>query len=192
MIDPALIRHAVPERLLTARLELHRDRVRDAEAVLASVLASRSELAPWLDWVTQDYDLREAVRGQRRASEYWSAGDSFQWRIWQRLASDVSDASDGGAPGPRFIGSIDLHSIDWDERTAELGYWLDRSAAGHGYVVEAGGVVLDVALTLLGFARLTIRCRPQNLRSIATAQRLGFVRAASQPDGIVVLELAGR
>lgn len=179
MIDPALIRHALPERLTTARLELRRDAVADAPAVLAAVAASRRELAPWLDWVVPGYDLAEAVRAQRRAVEYWDAGDSFQWRLWRR--------PDDGGGAARFVGSIDLHTIDWAERTAELGYWLDTRETGRGYLAEAGPAIVEVAFGRLGFARLTCRCHPANARSIQAARRLGFHARSFDLDGTVCL-----
>jgi RimJ/RimL family protein N-acetyltransferase len=180
MIDPALIRHAVPERISTPRLELRRDAVDDAPAVLAAIVSSRGELAPWLDWAKQEYDLSEAVRAQRRSIEYWNAGDSFQWRIWQRSAAT-----------PSFLGSIDLHTVDWRTRTAELGYWLDSRATGHGYLAEAGPAIVDVALRLLGFAQLAIRCHPENVRSIATARRMGFATLTFDRDGTACLSWNG-
>jgi RimJ/RimL family protein N-acetyltransferase len=184
MIDPALIRHALPARLTTPRLELRRDAVDDAPAVFAAVAASRAALAPWLDWVTPEYDLGEAVRSQRRSIEYWNAGDSFQWRIWRRGADPMAPSS---APAAAFLGSIDLHTVDWATRTAELGYWLDARATGHGYLAEAGPAIVDVAFGLLGFARLAIRCHPANTRSIAAARRVGFAMLAADRDGTVCL-----
>lgn len=180
MIDPALVRHALPEQLTTARLELRRDDVADAPAVLAAVTASRRELAPWLDWVTPEYDLGEAVRAQRRAIEYWNAGDSFQWRLWRR-----------GPGPPRFIGSIDLHTIDWADRTAELGYWLDTRETGHGYLAEAGPEIVQLAFTRLGLVHLACLCHPDNARSIAAARRLGFASISFDLDGTVRLGRAG-
>lgn len=177
VIVPELVRHAVPARLVTARLELRRDDVADAEALWQAVETSHAELAPWLDWITPGYDLAEARRGQRRAREYWDAGDSFQWRLWT------------GAAASHLIGSIDLHTIDWDRRTAELGYWLDSRATGRGYMTEAGRAVLGVAFERLGFCALGVRCHPANARSLATARRLGFAALASAPDGTHVLEL---
>jgi RimJ/RimL family protein N-acetyltransferase len=178
MIDPALIRHALPERLATERLELRRDTVDDAPSVFAAVRASRLELAPWLDWATPEYDLKEALRAQRRSIEYWNAGDSFQWRIWRHDAEAEAD---------HFLGSIDLHTVDWRDRTAELGYWLDSRATGHGYLTEAGHAIIGVAFRLLGFASLAVRCHPDNLRSIAAARRLGFLTPSFDRDGVVCL-----
>ncbi|MEZ4364070.1 MAG: GNAT family N-acetyltransferase [Kofleriaceae bacterium] len=184
MIDPALIHHALPDRILTERLELRRDSVADARAVLAAVLASRAELAKWLDWVVPDYDLREAVRNQRRAVEDWRAGYAFQWRIWERRPGAATAAL---GPPQALLGSIDVHSIDWRARRAELGYWLASSAVGRGYLTEAGRAVTDVGFARLGFAVLTIRCHPDNVRSIATARRLGYHELAFDADGVVRL-----
>jgi RimJ/RimL family protein N-acetyltransferase len=180
MIDQSLIRYAIPESITTARLELRRDVVADAPAVLAAVTASRTELAPWLDWITADYSHSDAVRAQRRAIEYWNDGDSFQWRLWRR------DQPTG------FVGSIDLHSIDWKVRSAEIGYWLDSRWVGHGYLAEAGPEIVKIGFERLGFGSLAIRCHPDNERSIACARRLGFSSPSFEADGTVRLAIAHR
>lgn len=177
VIVPELVRHAVPATIATTRLALRRDELAQAEALWQAVEASRAELAPWLDWLTPGYDLAEARRGQRRAREYWDAGDSFQWRLW------------AGAEATHLVGSIDLHTIAWDRRTAELGYWLDSRATGRGYMTEAGAAVLAVAFERLGLLALGVRCHPANVRSLATARRLGFTELARDADGTIVLEL---
>lgn len=197
VIDPALIRHAVPERILTPRLVLARDAVADAAALRAAVTASHAQLAPWLSWVIPVFDLAEAVRTQRRAIEYWDAGDSFQWRLWWRAGHPAPFASARTRARPAspsatarplpFVGSIDLHTIDWAARTAELGYWLHTPAAGLGLMAEAGPHVLRVAFELLGFTQLTIRCHPDNTRSLATARRLGFTLRSTDADGAICL-----
>ncbi len=178
LIIPSLIRHAAPERLETARLRLARDAVEDAEAVLTAALASHAELTRWQTWLVPGYDLAEARRGQRRAREYWDAGDSFQWRMWWRASA---------APRHELVGSIDLHTIDWDDRTAELGYWLDTRYVGRGLAREAGQAVVAAAFELLGFAELAVRCHPDNARSLATARGLGFAPHTPEGDGTVVL-----
>ena len=91
------------------------------------------------------------------------------------------------SPEAGFVGSIDLHTIAWDARTAELGYWIDTRATGRGYLAEAGPAIIELAFTHLGFARLTCRCHPDNARSIAAARRLGFHALTLDRDGVVCL-----
>jgi RimJ/RimL family protein N-acetyltransferase len=153
--------------------------------VFAAVEASRAALARWLDWVTPAYDLREAVRAQRRAVEYWNEGESFQWRIWQRRAPSPLAAPLG--PPQQLLGSIDLHTLDWPHRRAELGYWLDDRAVGQGYLTEAGHAIGELGFAVLGFAELVIRCHPDNARSLATARRLGFAEPSIEHDGVIRL-----
>ncbi len=163
-LDPARVIAAVPGRLTTERLELRRDAVEDAEQIYEAIEASRPELTRWLEWATPDFDFQEALSNQQTASRCWSAGFWFQWRIWRR---------DPEAQAPHFLGSIDLHTIDWNGGHAQLGYWLDSRATGHGYLTEAARAVVELAFTL-GFSELRIVCHRDNTRSIAVAHRLHF------------------
>jgi RimJ/RimL family protein N-acetyltransferase len=55
-----------------------------------------------------------------------------------------------------------------------IGYWIRPSAEGFGYVTEAVGLVVDFAPAALEAQRLEIACDPDNVRSMAIPQRLGF------------------
>ncbi|HEY6516426.1 MAG TPA: GNAT family N-acetyltransferase [Steroidobacteraceae bacterium] len=55
----------------------------------------------------------------------------------------------------------------------ELGYTFDRSAWGQGYASEAARCVLDYALDVLRLPRVVSVIRPENIRSLRVAQRLG-------------------
>ena len=57
----------------------------------------------------------------------------------------------------------------------ELGWLLARSAWGQGYAFEAARAARDYGRDALGLTDLISLIRPDNLRSIALAQRLGAV-----------------
>ena len=60
----------------------------------------------------------------------------------------------------------------------EVGWKLARDAWGHGYATEAARAAMEWAWTELRAPRLISVIRPENVRSVRVAERLGFA-----PDG---------
>jgi RimJ/RimL family protein N-acetyltransferase len=56
----------------------------------------------------------------------------------------------------------------------DLGYALLPAGRGHGYASEAGAAVLAHAREVLGVGQVLAIVNPDNLRSIAVLERLGF------------------
>lgn len=56
----------------------------------------------------------------------------------------------------------------------EIGCWLEPSAEGRGLVTSAVAALLDWALIERGLNRAEWRCRADNVRSAAVAQRVGM------------------
>ena len=63
--------------------------------------------------------------------------------------------------------------------TAELGCWLEPAGEGRGLITTAGRVMLDWAFTQRALHRIEWRCRADNVRSAATARRLGMTHEAT-------------
>jgi RimJ/RimL family protein N-acetyltransferase len=67
---------------------------------------------------------------------------------------------------------------------AELGYWLRRSAQGHGYMKEAAAALLrQGARSLPGNSTVFAKTDPDNGASQSVLLRLGFKMIAEQPRG---------
>ena len=60
-------------------------------------------------------------------------------------------------------------------RSAYLGYYAFAPHAGPGYMTEALALALDLAFGDLGLHRVEANVQPANLRSLALAERAGFV-----------------
>ena len=72
-----------------------------------------------------------------------------------------------------FVGRVGLHPWPvWDE--VELGWVIARRAQRRGYASEAAAAWLRVAFGDLGLPRVTAVIHPENQRSRALAERLGF------------------
>ncbi|TDD45530.1 N-acetyltransferase [Nonomuraea terrae] len=94
----------------------------------------------------------------------------------------------------RFAANVDLRDLDWNNRTAEVGYMTAPWARGRGY---AGEAVLAIARWLFhrhAFRRLQLRASVANTASQRVAEKAGFVRegvarASLDGDDLIVYSL---
>lgn len=73
-------------------------------------------------------------------------------------------------------GGVMFTAFDARSGVCELGCWLEPDAEGRGLVTAACRALLDWAFTTRGMSRAEWRCRVDNDRSAAVAQRLGMRR----------------
>ena len=76
------------------------------------------------------------------------------------------------------MGNLGVHTIAWESRCCELGYWILGDFEGRGYMSEAI-IALESVLFELGFQCLEIRCDALNQRSAKLPQRLGYTLEAT-------------
>jgi RimJ/RimL family protein N-acetyltransferase len=55
-----------------------------------------------------------------------------------------------------------------------IGYWIDRAHEGQGLVTKASRALTDIAFRDLAMHRVWLSADPENTRSCAVAERLGF------------------
>jgi ribosomal-protein-serine acetyltransferase len=144
----------------------------DAPALAAAVRANAARLAPWLSFARRDYDVADARAFIARAAAQYGEGRGFQAGIFRTGA---------------LVGVVGFHPIDWHNRTSALGYWLCAEAEGQGIMTAACRALVGYAFDVLELNRMEIRARPDNVRSRAVAERLGFrlegILRASSWDG---------
>jgi [ribosomal protein S5]-alanine N-acetyltransferase len=76
----------------------------------------------------------------------------------------------------RPIGLTGLSEFSPRDRRAVVGTWLGRTHWGSGANRESKALVMAMGFRALGLNRITALASPQNVRSIAALERLGFVR----------------
>jgi ribosomal-protein-alanine N-acetyltransferase len=74
-----------------------------------------------------------------------------------------------------LVGITGLSEFSRRDRRAVLGTWLGRPFWGTGANRESKALLLALAFRSLGLLRVTALASPQNVRSIAALERLGFV-----------------
>lgn len=77
----------------------------------------------------------------------------------------------------RYLGSTDLHAINWVNRSAEVGIVIgDKPSWGKGYGTDAMRVLLRFAFDKLNLNRVSLRVFEYNPRGIASYEKCGFKR----------------
>lgn len=160
MSKPSVV---IPMEIHTERLLLRAPQAGEGQAVFEAVRESAAEMQSWIDWVDDWHSPERVEEIAYRCRVWFYNQETFTWRVYLRETG-------------RFIGTVELHSIDWDIPRAEVGYWQRTSAAGHGLMTEAVDKITTLALTEWGFKRLQALCDARNTRAICLAERVGFVR----------------
>ena len=133
----------------------------DADALFAQVEADRIGMRRWLPWVDQTASVADERAYLRFARE-----QIVQDKLW--LALMVVDH--------QVAGMIDIHNLDAENQSGEIGYWIGPDFRGHGIVTRALKAVEQVAFTELGLHRLGLVAAVENLPSQAVAKRRQFVQ----------------
>lgn len=158
--SPVLI--PVPEQLDGPRVRVRPYRPDDWQALWEAVDESREHLLPWMPWPGKYMSPDDARVSVARMQA--------NWLLHEDLPVGVFDLASG-----RLLGGSGLHRIDWHIRAFEIGYWLRRSAEGHGYMTEAVQLLTCMAFDTLAANRVEIRMDTRNTRSEQVPKRLGFV-----------------
>jgi [ribosomal protein S5]-alanine N-acetyltransferase len=77
----------------------------------------------------------------------------------------------------RLVGQITISTIvRGAANTGQVGYWIDRAAAGHGIMPTALALVVGHAFSHAGLHRVEAAIRPENAASRRVVEKLGFRR----------------
>ncbi len=132
-----------------------------------------------------------AVRASRRLHRPWSYPADTPERFAGMLERPGAETylvvrnEDEALAGTATLGNIVLGNL----RSAYLGYEAFVPLAGQGYMTEGLALVLRHAFGTLGLHRVEANVQPQNERSIALVERLGFRREGYSPR---YLKIGGR
>ena len=142
----------VPPTITTPRLVLRGWRGEDADALFPAL--SDPELTTW--WSRAPYADVEELRAD------FAARDRGGWRGWVITLTGDDRAIGQVAAGEKRQGGV-----------TEIGYFLAREAHGKGIAREAVSGLID-QLFAEGQRRVFADTDPDNVRSIALLERLGF------------------
>lgn len=152
----------LPERItVNEEIVLRLPGENDAQELFRLVDENRAHLGEWLPWV-----------GANRA-----VGDSLDFiRLVRGQFFGATSLSLAIIVRTELAGIITLRSIDWQNRSGEIGYWLAQKFQGQGIMYASCRALIRRGFRGLGLHRIVIRCAPRNRRSSAIPERIGFVK----------------
>lgn len=150
-----------PDEFFTERLLIRMPRPGDGKVVCEAVNATIEELKPWMKWAQEKHTEYSSELRIREAHIKFLSRENLRLLVFLK---------DSG----QFIASSSLHSIDWEVRKFEIGYWIDTRYSGKGYMTEAVQGISDFAFNHLSANRVEIRCDTKNIKSKMIPERLKF------------------
>jgi|SRR5271154_4650144 len=149
--------------LQTKRLILRDLRASDESAI--HEYASDPAVARLMVWGPNTPEMTHEFLGRALAAQGQEPQNSMEPAI--ELKSDS-----------RMIGSVGLRIKDEANRTADMGWVLNRSYWGRGYMTEAAGAMLNLAFRKLNLHRVWATCDPRNHGSFRVMEKIGMRREA--------------
>ncbi|HEY4267398.1 MAG TPA: GNAT family protein [Galbitalea sp.] len=142
-----------------------------AEEFAAHMDRAREHIRPWVgpSFVTTDVDGARATL-QRYADATARDGNRI-FGIWLNT-SPVEPVET--SPTRTLVGGVMFVEFSAAAGTCEIGCWLEPSAEGHGLITAACRMLLTYAFEERNLHRAEWRCRADNVRSSAVAERLGM------------------
>jgi ribosomal-protein-serine acetyltransferase len=147
----------MPRFELSDGLQLRSLTEADVKELYGLIEANRSYLAPWMPWAAGQ-TVDGTAEFVRKSIKQEADDDGFQVAV-------IVDGAIAGVLG---------HEVDRENRTTTIGYWLAEDQQGRGLMTAAVKRLLEHAFEELRLNRVGIEVAPNNPRSRALAERLGF------------------
>lgn len=163
MSSPLLL--PLPSELVGERIKLRPLRRGDGAELFAVVDRSRDHLRRFLPWVDKTQGIDDCEITARRLGAKWILREDLVLSIRLRGTD-------------RLIGGTGLHRFDFEVRSFEVGYWIEKASEGQGFVREAVRLVAALAIRRLDARHVRIHCDATNERSARVPRALGFSEEA--------------
>jgi len=132
----------------------------DAKPCFDAILESMDELMPWMFWCNAGLTYPEIEGWVESRPDAWLDDTGYEFVI--------VDSHQG-----TFIGNCGLVHIDFQNRMAELGYWIRTSQTRKEYATQASQLALKFAFEVLRLNRVEIIVETKNTNSQRVAEKLG-------------------
>lgn len=144
---------------ITPELELRLRHAEDAQAIFELIDKNRAYLRrylPWVDGVTVIEDTRKYIEVNVEA-------------FTKKTAVDLGIWYEG-----KWVGSVGSTRLDLNNKKVEIGYWLDEGHSGKGIMTQSVKALIEYLFNTFDLNRIEIHVTPENIKSSAIPERLGF------------------
>lgn len=125
--------------------------------------SQRERLRKYLSWPDKVLNVEDQNGFSTKALEQW---DNYEALHYQILRNEM------------FVGAFSIHTLNWNERSFEFGYWVDENFEGQGLVTRSLQAMIQEVFSL-GWQKAVITCETDNTRSHAIARKLGMIEKNS-------------
>jgi len=132
----------------------------DAKRVFELTDKSRSFLKEWLPWLDFTKSVEDTKVFIRDCLKGYAENKSLNTVILFN---------------GEIVGVAGFNSINWNNKTAYIGYWLGEDFQGKGIMSKVAAALTDYAFTHLRLNKVEIRAAVNNKKSRSIPERLGFV-----------------
>jgi ribosomal-protein-serine acetyltransferase len=130
-----------------------------AEVLSQLVKVNRLHLREWLPWVDHMRTVEDFRKYINSSKQRYANHAEVGFVI---IADQV------------MIGRVGLYNIDLTNKSASIGYWLDKEWLGKGIITRCCKAIIDEGFKRLHLNRIEIRAALENFKSQAIPERLGF------------------
>lgn len=148
-----------PEIKVDSNVRLRTVAVTDANELYSIIEKDRSRLNRWLPWVNHIQSVEEEVYFIQ--NEIPKTNDRSLW-----MATIVLNE--------RAVGVIDIHAINFDRHSGQIGYWIDQAVQGQGIMSKCLRKVVEVAKDDFNIHRLELITDVENWASQRVAEKNDF------------------
>jgi len=118
-------------------------------------------LKQWLGWVDKVREVQDSSNFIKQVNDQIEQNKSLTFGIFFTN---------------KLVGVIGFNKIDWQNKQANIGYWLAANYQGRGIITMACQTLLDIGFAELNLTSININCAIGNLKSQAIPIRLGFTK----------------
>ncbi|MDX1902376.1 MAG: GNAT family protein [Gammaproteobacteria bacterium] len=125
-----------------------------------------THLCKWLPWVGDVYNASDAKNFIIQSCEKFNNAAGADYAV---IASDA------------IIGIVGIHSINWDDRLASIGFWMSSSYCGKGIATSAVRKLFAYLFDDLLLQKIVLTVAEDNTASSKVAKKLGM-----ESDGLLI------
>jgi RimJ/RimL family protein N-acetyltransferase len=145
----------------------------DFGSTYAAVMESIPEISRWMPWCHEAYGLEDHKKWSNTRQKQWDGGVEYDFVIFRPESS-------------KALGICGLNNFDWQNRRANLGYWVRTSQTGKGLATEAARLLAGFGFETLHLNRIEILIAQANTASQRVAEKLGVAREGFLKNRLIV------